>query len=641
TLERPRLRPHFGGARLPLAAAVAGIWMLHPLQTESVTYVSQRAESLAGLFCLLTLYGFIRAMDSSGGVRAAAWRAVSWAGCLLGMATKEVMVAAPLLVLLYDLTLVSGGADGGFAAAWRRRRGYYIALASTWILLGLLVAGTHDRGGTAGLQPGLTPAVYLRTQCHAIGVYLKLSFWPHPLIFDYGEAIVRNFADVWPQAAILGGLLMGTAVALWRRSAAGFAGAWFFAILAPSSSFLPIASQTMAEHRMYLPLAAVVAVAVMGLYALVGRRSLALWPVLACVLGWMTFVRNETYGSKLALWRDTAAKAPRSARARYNLGIVYSQEGQYARAVVQDKAALQLGGSWISAGQTFGIHNKLGYDLAMLGRLREAVAQYEQALRMKPDYALAHLNLARALVRLGRYPEAIGQFDDVLRLHPADAAAESELGDALLRDGRTEEAIAHDRAAVRLAPAWPPAINGLAYALLLGGGTDQAMTAYRRAVRLDPGNAEAWVGLGYALIKAGRPAAAVAPCTEAVKLQPKFADARNILGIAFAQIGRTAEAIACFEQALRFDPGGPDVHDNLGNALAAAGRTAEATAQYREAVRLDPQYAQAQLHLGEELQRAGREGEAAEHLAAAARLEASGTGAGTVPGSAARTQAIH
>lgn len=623
TLGRPVLRPRFGEAALPLAAAVAVLWLLHPLQTESVTYVIQRAESLAGLYSLLTLYGFIRAVESAVPHRARAWRALSVLACLLGMATKETVAVMPLLVLLYDLVFVCERTPGAAGAVWRHRRGYYFALAATWLLLGLLVAGTGLRGGTAGGRTALTALTYFWTQCHAVVLYLKLSFWPHPLVFDHGRWVAPGFSAVWPQFLLLVLLGAGTIAALWRRAPVGFLGAWFFALLAPTSSFLPVASQTMAEHRMYLPLAAVATLAVAGLYALFGRRSLAFWPVLVVGCGWLTFARNETYGSDLALWRDTVEKVPHSARARYNLGIAYTKRGEYALAAEQGEAALRQDDGWVPRSEFYYIHNKLGHDLAELGRLPEAVAQFEEALRLQPDYDVAHANLAKALARLDRYPEALRHFAAAERLGFGDAVFAGEYAEALLHEGHAAEGIGQLRAVVRLAPDWAPGFNNLAYTLLLTGNADEAIAAYQKATRLDPRFAAAWAGLGYALITAGRPAEAVAPCTEAVKLQPKFADAHNTLGIALAGTGRTTEAIACFEQALRLGASGADVHSNLGNALASVGRSADAIVQYREALRVDSDYAPAHRNLGYELRRAGRTAEAAEHLATAARLEAS------------------
>lgn len=621
TLAGRRLQDRFGRNALPLAAAIAALWLLHPLQTAAVTYVSERTESLAGLLALATLYGFIRSRAAATPRRALAWFGSSWVACLLAMATKETAVVVPLLVLIYDFIFIAEGC----LAELRRRWRYHAALAATWLLLAALMAGTHGRGGTAGFATGLSPLVYFQTQCRTVVHYLGLCFWPRPLVFDYGMPVVRNFSAAWPEALLLLVLATATVIALRRRAAAGFLGAWFFLTLAPSSSILPIASQTVADHRMYLASAAVVTAVVIGLHRLAGHRSLWLWPAAAVLLGGATFARNETFRTELALWQDTVAKAPHNGRAHYNLGIVYSRQGLYARAVAEDEAALASDDGWAAASQLPAIHNKLGYDLEKLGRLPEAVTHYETALRAKPDYALAHLNLARALTRLDRRPEAITHYQAAIRLGAGGVDAETELAEALMHDGRFAEAVEHSRAVARRTPASAPAFNNLGYALISAGRADAAVAAYREAVRLDPRYAAAWVGLGYALISAGHPVDAIDPCRRAVALQPNLADAHNTLGIALAQSGRLPEAVASLQQALRLNPDAADVHNNLGNALADAGRTADAVAEYREAVRLRPDYADAHRNLGHELQRLGHTSEGAEHLATADRLEAQGS----------------
>ena len=204
TLRRPVLVDRFGSAAGPLALGVALLWALHPLQTESVTCIVQRSESLMGLFYLLTLYGFIRAVETPAPRR---WEIFTGVVCLLGMATKEVMVSAPLLVLLYDRTFVAGT----FRAAWRQRGSLYLGLAGTWLLLFWLVAHSSQRGGVAGFGLGLSGWHYALTQCRAIILYLSLAFWPSPLVIDYGTGFVRQLNEVWPQALLL--------LALWHYSA--------------------------------------------------------------------------------------------------------------------------------------------------------------------------------------------------------------------------------------------------------------------------------------------------------------------------------------------------------------------------------------------------------------------------------------
>ena len=191
TLVQPSLRARFGEAAVPLAFTAAALWALHPLQTEGVTYIVQRAESLMGLFYLLTLYGFVRSVDAPAPRR---WQALSVAACLLGMATKENMVSAPVLALLLDRAFVAGS----FAEAWRRRRGFYAGLAATWILLIALLASTGgNRGGSVGIGVDISWGDYVLTQFPALLHYVRLAFWPVPLVFEYGTFWIGRLADVW------------------------------------------------------------------------------------------------------------------------------------------------------------------------------------------------------------------------------------------------------------------------------------------------------------------------------------------------------------------------------------------------------------------------------------------------------------
>jgi hypothetical protein len=195
TLLQPKLRGRFGAAANGLALTTAVLWTVHPLQTEAVTYISQRCESLMGLFYLLTLYGFIRGAESQ---RSVGWCTLSVAACLLGVASKEVMVTAPVMVLLYDRTFVGGN----FRQAWIRHRCLYVGLASSWLLLGYLMADLHTHG--VGYGTGITWWGYALTECRAVVQYLRLALWPHPLIFDYGEyEPTAHLAAVAPCALVL------------------------------------------------------------------------------------------------------------------------------------------------------------------------------------------------------------------------------------------------------------------------------------------------------------------------------------------------------------------------------------------------------------------------------------------------------
>jgi len=562
-----------------LALAVAVIWTVHPLQTEAVTYISQRAESLMGLFYLLTLYCFVRSTDETGERQQArgersehgsppnsavqsfsssvlSWRLASIFFCFLGATTKEIIVTAPVLVLLYDRTFVAGS----FRAAWRQRWRYYLGLAGTWLLLARLMTGLNQRG--VGFDHTIKWWNYALTSCRSVGLYLKLAVWPHPLVFDYGTntIVVQHAAEIAPYALLLAGLLVGTAIALWRWPVVGFAGVWIFLILAPTSSVVPVILSPMAEHRMYLPLASVIALVVLGLYRLMGRRSLILFAAMAVGLGWLSVRRNEDYRSEVAMLSDTAAKCPDNERVRYNYGLALSH---------------------------------------IAGRERDAMAEYQAALRIDPDYVDAHNNLGNALSQIpGRLPDAMAEYQAALRINPDSAEAHNNLGNALSQiPGRLPDAMAEYQAALRINPDYADAHYNLGKSLSqIPGRLPDAMAEYQATLRIDPDYAAAHNNLGNALLQIpGRLPDAIAEYQAALRINPDYADAHYNLGISLSQIsGRSPDAMAEYQAALRINPDDADAHYNLGRLLMdIPRRRQDAISHFEAALRIRPDFVQA------------------------------------------------
>jgi tetratricopeptide (TPR) repeat protein len=550
TLLRPVLRERFGAEALPMALVIALLWSLHPLQVEAVTYVIQRVESLMALFFLLVFYCFIRSVDSP---RARWWQAGAVAAGLLGAATKEVTAVAPVLLLFYDRTFVAGS----FREAWRRRRGLYGAMAATWLLqAGLVASAGWNRNGTSGFDVGISPVAYWLTQFEAVSRYLWLSVWPHPLIFEYGTFWEHRAAVVAPDALFVVALAVATLVALWRRPVAGFLGGWFFAILAPTS-VIPGRIQMIVEHRMYLPLAAVIALAVAGATLRCGRRGVMACLVLAAGLGGLTERRNDDYRSAIALWRDTVVKRPDNARAYNCLGVVLAKDGQLAEAIHTYETALRLRPDYPEA------HNNLGDALTQAGRCAAAISELETALRMEPDYAIAHSNLGNALLKLGRTAEAIAHYQTALRLKPDFMEAHYDLGNALLAAGRVPEAIESYEQALRLEPGYAEAHYNLGNALYTAGRVPEAIAHYQAALRIRPDFVEAHSNLGNALLQVDRTPEAIVEFEAALRIRPDYAEGYNNLGAAFYHSGRITDAIREFEAALRLKPGYPDARENL------------------------------------------------------------------------------
>jgi tetratricopeptide (TPR) repeat protein len=591
TLLQPPLHQRFGTAADPLALAVAVIWVVHPLQTESVTYVVQRAESMMGLFYLLTLYCAIRGAESDG---PSIWYSLSVASCLLGMASKEVMVSAPVIVLLYDRAFMAGS----FREAWRRRRWLYLGLGATWICLAWLVISAQRLGTTSAIakSKGITWWAYLLTEPGVILHYLRLSVWPQPLCLDYlGWPVPGTWPSILPSAMLMVALV-GATVWAWRSTsipsamgpAWGFLGAWFLLILAPTSSLVPMDSPAY-EHRMYLPLASVIAVVGVGVLAL-GKR---LWNkpqrtafgcvATACVAVLFTFLtlqRNRDYHSTVSIWQDTLQKRPTDPRAYYNLGNA----------------------------------------LAQIGRVQEAMDRYQQALRIKPDYAEAEYNWAVALDKLGRVQEAIPHYEQVVRLEPDDAEAQNNLAVILGQAGRIEDAIRHWEQALKIKPDFAEAHFNWGNVLLRAGKLPEAAGQYEQALQIKPDLAEAHYNLGNVFLQAGRLPEAVGHYGQALRIKPDFVLAHINLGMAVDQLGRTTEAIQHCEQALRIQPDLVLAHINLGIALARVGRADEATEHLDKVLRLEPDSAEAHYDLGVALEKLGRTPEAIQHYQQALRI---------------------
>jgi tetratricopeptide (TPR) repeat protein len=562
TLLLPSLRRRTGGAPTALALAAAVIWLVHPLHTDAVTYIIQRTESMMGMLYLLTLYCAIRSLSSA---KAGWWQAAAVAACLLGMGTKEAMVTAPIMVLLYDRVFVSAS----LREALRRRRVLYACLAATWLLpAALLILSGGGRGAAAGFARGMTAWQYARTQFGVIVRYLRLSFWPSPLIVDYGTPVADAFWEIAPYAAIIAVLLAATVVALRHRPRIGFLGAWFFLTLAPSSSVVPLVTQTAAEKRMYLPLAAVVVLVVVGAYAawrrLLTRRAelrsalravsrgaaVAAAAAIVCVLTYRTRLRSLDYRTELSLWLDTARKAPDNDRARNNAGLELLRRERYREAVGHFRRVVQINPDFFPA------HNRLGEALVKTGRRREAIECFREAVRLKPDYYQAHNNLGAAYMAEGDGEAGIRHLRKAIAIRGDYPPARLRLGMALRNKGDLVEAAEMLRAAVDLSPQDLKARLALCDVLERLGDRAGAITHYREALQVRGDSAMAMANLAWLL--AVSPEDDLRNGSEAVRLAQQACriegDAHrylSVLAAAEAEAGRFARAVSTITRAIR------------------------------------------------------------------------------------------
>ena len=584
-------------ATLP-ALAVALIWTVHPLATESVTYIVQRAESLAGLCLLLTLYCSIRAatglipdvwcrrlacpplgetpapqLRSSTGV---AWQIAAVSSCLVGMATKEVMVVAPVLIVLYDWAFLGET----LAGTLKGRRRFYAALASTWVLLGVLVLGSTTRGGSAGFGQGLSCWDYARTQFGFIVLYLKLCFWPHPLVLDYGDQIAPASAEFIPAACLVLLLAALTLASFWhkRYRPLGFLGACFFCILAPSSSIVPVVTQTGAEHRMYLPLAAVIALVVIGGSQLWNRMSTKwqpLWqtvPPIAMLilavlaLGSLTLRRNADYRTEASIWTDTVAKRPGNWRAFYGLGCLHYFSGDPAMAVEAYSQSIALNS------KEFAPLQYRGFSYLKLRKFKEAELDFLRALELNSRDAATHNNLAIARTGAGELEPALASITQAVQLSPANADFRRRRGSLLTRLGRHAEALQECTEAVRLDPRSAEGfqLRGRCYQALKRHGA--AMADFTSAIAINPKQPSYFLDRAAVLATVKRFDESAHDSSTAIKLNPALPAAYHTRALAYINLKRYGDARADFAELQRLGLK-PDarIFDRLTREEAAAG----------------------------------------------------------------------
>ncbi|MFN0022047.1 MAG: hypothetical protein ACKVP0_27680 [Pirellulaceae bacterium] len=433
-----------------LALAISLLFIVHPLQTQSVTYIVQRMESLMGLFFLLTLYAVVRAKDSA---RPAGWYLLAITSCWLGMGCKQVMVACPCVLLLYDRIFLANSWRQLWVRSWLHA-GTFLSLG--WLAWLSQLGVGKERIVSAGFGVGrITPWGYLTSQGGVILHYLRLTFWPDFLCLDYGWPVASQSLAVYPQCGVILTLLFAALWLLWKQPRLGLVAMSFFLILAPTSSFMPIVDLAF-EQRMYLPLACVIILVVLAVHQLTTRLhlsprqlsslQLALVVLSVVALGARTLVRNRDYASEMGMWQLVARQRPENARAFKNLAYFHKVAGRRQQMLEAYEEALRLEPTafltWIDYGNVF--LNERDFAAAMQRYRRateECPTEYDpwvcianvQAQRGEMKAALESCAKARSLLRkpLSR------------KEHKVRAWVLSTAADASLRNGREALELLH------------------------------------------------------------------------------------------------------------------------------------------------------------------------------------------------------
>ncbi|HMJ06847.1 MAG TPA: tetratricopeptide repeat protein [Chthoniobacterales bacterium] len=615
--------------RVPGAWLAAGLFALHPVQVESVAWITERKNLLMGFFFLLALIAWVKfvAGKHRGEVKFYLLALLCYALALSAKTTACTLPAALILIswlkrgaiprarLLQILPFVLLGIGMGIVTIWWER----------------FHQGTQGELFAMGIPERILIAA------HAFWFYLWKLVWPVNLAFSYPRWTVS--LNHWPDYIWAGGCVLLAAIILIGRRFFGrsveVAFVFFVATLSPMLGFVMLYTfrySFVADHYQYLasigPLALGAAAIATALRPL-GRFQHVLLPLISAALlgalGFLTWRQVGAYANEEALWRATLAVNPASWMAHNNLGIQLLHSDRGDEAIAHFEEALRLDPNYAEG------HYNLANALLRLGRGDEAAAHYERALELIPRYAAAHANFGALLLRTGQIDAALEHLAEAVKIEPSVPVRRLRLGEAFLQLGRTEEANAQFDAALAPDPNSVEIHYQIALAFLHAGLTREAVEHLERVVAINPNNAAAHNNFGNILTEIGRKEEALVQLDQAIALDPGNAETHYNLANALLQNHRVDEAIGHYERALEIKPDYPGARNNLGNALGEQGRFEEAIAQYEKALETKPDYANAHENLASALNRVGRFDEGMEHLQIAWKLRAQSKKAGPVP----------
>ena len=483
TFRTPALRSRYAHYKW-ISFFAAAIWLVHPLQTQSISYIVQRMNSMAAMFYILSFWCYAQLRLNLQG--RSKWWLLS--GCILAgmlaLGTKENAATLPFFLLLYEWYFFQN-----LSLKWLKN---HLALLAGLLLLLAIVALIF-----LGLEPldkiwsgyafrPFTPLQRLLTEMRVVIFYIGLFLWPHPsrLNLDHDFALSYALTDpittLYAMLAIVA-MLVAAAIMAKRQRLISFGILWFLGNLAIESSIFGL--ELIFEHRLYLPSMMCSLIVVLLVYRLAKPLWLKplIWCTLAIVAALWTYERNEIWVDRITIWQDCVDKSPHKARPYNNLGVALAEEGQYVKAIELYQKALQINPAYPNA------YANLGFALAKQGKVEESITQFQKALQLKPRDHETLSNLGVALLMQNRPAEAIEYLSEAVALNPHFARSHNNLGVALSRQGRVQEAIDHYLTALQLDPDYAEAYNNLGVALANQGRFEEASRQFSAALKIFPG----------------------------------------------------------------------------------------------------------------------------------------------------------
>jgi tetratricopeptide (TPR) repeat protein len=576
-------------ARL-IALFAALLFVAHPIQTQGVTYVTQRAVALAAFFYIATIccYAKSRFYESSDDGRGRRrWYALALVCAAIAMYTKENVITLPFAILMIDKMFLVGDKP----LNWRRLIPFF--LVTCLMPLTMAYTRTVDFAGMRRSNepiPNITSYQYLVTQFRVLVTYMRLLLVPAHQNLDYDYPLYNSlfYAATFWSFIVHVVMLAGAWMLRSRARLISFGIFWFYLTLFPESGLLPI-RDVIFEHRLYLPMIGYAIIVPVTLYYLLGRRDMrkmiAVFLALLAVYSVMTYRRNLVWKTQMSMWADSMKKAPNKSRSYKGLGFEYEKKGEYDKALAEYDRAIELN-PWYDE-----VYYNRGNIYAMRHDLDRAINEFSRAIELKADYYMAYHNRSLAYAMKGMYNEALVDINKSIQFDPTYALAYCNRANIYCRLQRLDLAIADYTKAMELSEDYYDAVynRGVTYSDM--GEYDKAIADFDRALGLKPRSADAYSSRGFARFKKEDFEGALKDIDRAIELNPQHAAAFHNRGQVYGVMGQKERAIADFSKAIELDPSHAIAHRNRGYIYSLEEKWNEAIADYTKAIEFDGRYA--------------------------------------------------
>lgn len=621
-----------GSLRVSLLASL--LFAVHPVHTESVSWIAGRTDVIACTFFLISFYLYLQFTKK----KTLLFYALSLSSFTLSLFSKEMAITLPLILILYDYYYTTEGMREKLIERIKYWVPFFVIISVFLFIKYALLNISMGNPYVASFGKFFTMVTFGK----AFIYYLKKLLWP----FQLNAYVVLPFiTDIASPSALLALSIFALSLYLLLKyghqlKGSSFSLAFFWITLIPISNLIPVSAPPdmgfpTCERFLYIPSIGFSMIGALALEGLIKRFTLSVYhKAFLCLLLvsllsahlTATLIRNEDWQEELHFYAKTSKSSPLAYIIHNNLGSAYIDNKMYAEAKSKFQYILRLKPGFHYA------HLNLGVVYYHEGMYDEAIKEYQNALRSNPDFAKPHSNLATIYIERELYdqaweesmealkynptlgevhnnlgtlyeiegdlPKAIEEYHKALKMKPYLAKAHYNLGNVYTTQGLYDQAVNEFKEALRLDPDHADTHNNLGICYKKRGLYDQAIEAYQKAIATNPDDAKAYSNLGNIFWEKGQYEKAIPKYQKALELNPDSYETRNSLGIAYQSRGWYEQAIKAFKEALKLKPDYALPHVSLGTIYKNKGLYDKAIEEYSSAIKLNPSYASAYNNLG-------------------------------------------